>query len=130
MRMAKHGEEGADHAVSYLPGDRYRRRRTPLAWIRWNPITGRAHHINSAFTPPAYGPSDSSATLNTYRPMIRTGISPGGIQNRLHLHARHIVIPHPNGGPASASAQRRCRRIWRQSWNMLGLDVADGDRED
>ena len=29
---------------------------------------------------------------------------PGGMQNRLHLHARRIVIPHPDGGVIDVTA--------------------------
>ena len=44
---------------------------------------------------------------------------PGGLQNRLHLLARRIVIPHPRGGVIDATAPLPPHML--QSWNLLGL---------
>ncbi|TIP02364.1 MAG: RluA family pseudouridine synthase, partial [Mesorhizobium sp.] len=43
-----------------------------------------------------------------------------GIQNRLHLHARRIVIPHPDQGVIDVTAPMPPHM--RQSWNLLGFD--------
>jgi 23S rRNA pseudouridine955/2504/2580 synthase len=45
---------------------------------------------------------------------------PGGIQKRLHLLARRIVIPHPRGGVIDATAPLPPHML--QSWNLLGLE--------
>ena len=45
---------------------------------------------------------------------------PGGLQNRLHLLARRIVIPHPRGGVIDATAPLPPHML--QSWNLLGLE--------
>ncbi|MBE7244940.1 MAG: RluA family pseudouridine synthase, partial [Actinomycetospora chiangmaiensis] len=51
---------------------------------------------------------------------------PGGIQNRLHLLARRIVIPHPRTGkPVDVSAPLPPHMA--QSWNLLGFDAARYD---
>ena len=50
---------------------------------------------------------------------------PGGIQNRMHLHARSISIPHPDGGQVEVSAPLPAHM--QQSWNLLGFDVSLGD---
>src|SRR5690606_6097316 len=50
---------------------------------------------------------------------------PGGIQNRLHLHARRIVIPHPKGGVIDVTAPLPPHM--RQSWNLLGFDEASAE---
>ena len=47
---------------------------------------------------------------------------PGGMQNKLHLHARRIVIPHPSGkGVIDVTAPLPPHM--QQSWNLLGFDA-------
>ncbi|WP_113093392.1 RluA family pseudouridine synthase [Agrobacterium sp. fls2-241-TYG-188a] len=122
MRIAKHGEEGADHAVSY-----YRVIDTAaqnLAWLEMEPYTGRTHQLrvhalhmgHPIIGDPKYYIEDPNWDF------------PGGIQKRLHLHARRIDIPHPSGGRLRVTAPLPPHMV--QSWNLLGLDVADGDRDD
>jgi 23S rRNA pseudouridine955/2504/2580 synthase len=50
---------------------------------------------------------------------------PGGMQKRLHLHARRIVIPHPDGGKIDVTAQLPPHM--KQSWNLLGFDENSAD---
>ena len=52
---------------------------------------------------------------------------PGGVQKRLHLHARYIDLPHPNGGRLKVTAPLPPHMV--QTWNLLGLDQRDGDRD-
>ena len=47
---------------------------------------------------------------------------PGGMQNRLHLLARRIVVPHPRGGAIDVTAPLPPHM--QQSWNLLGLDAS------
>ncbi|MGV0876565.1 RluA family pseudouridine synthase [Martelella sp. FLE1502] len=119
MRIAKHGEPDADHAVSY-----YRVVDTAahnLAWLEMEPYTGRthqlrvhAHHIGHPIIgDPKYFDDDPNWEF------------PGGIQKRLHLHARHIDVPHPDGGRLKVTAPLPPHMV--QSWNLLGFDA---DRED
>ncbi|MDR3372516.1 MAG: hypothetical protein P4L98_02195, partial [Ancalomicrobiaceae bacterium] len=53
---------------------------------------------------------------------------PGGLQNRLHLLARRIVIPHPNGGLIDVTAPLPAHML--QSWNLLGFDASQYDPTD
>ena len=53
---------------------------------------------------------------------------PGGIQNKLHLHARRIVIPHPSGGTIDVTAPLPPHML--QTWNLLGFDVDGGSMAD
>ena len=46
---------------------------------------------------------------------------PGGMQNRLHLLARRIVVPHPRGGTIDVTAPLPPHMA--QSWNLLGFDA-------
>jgi 23S rRNA pseudouridine955/2504/2580 synthase len=121
MRVARHGEEGADHAVSF-----YRvveQAGQSLSWLQMEPYTGRTHQlrVHAAYIgcpiigDPKYFEADTNWEF------------PGGIQNRLHLHARRIVIPHPDKGVVDITAPLPPHM--RQSWNLLGFDEtsAGGD---
>ena len=49
---------------------------------------------------------------------------PGGIQNRLHLLARRLTIPHPaGGGVIDVTAPLPPHML--QSWNLLGFETDD-----
>jgi 23S rRNA pseudouridine955/2504/2580 synthase len=122
MRVAKHGEDGADHAVSY-----YRVLETAaqtLAWLEMEPYTGRTHQLrvhalhigHPIIGDPKYFIDDPNWDF------------PGGIQKRLHLHARHIDVPHPSGGRLKVTAPLPPHMV--QSWNLLGFDMENGLRED
>ena len=122
MRIAKHGEEGADHAVSY-----YRVLETAaqtLAWLEMEPYTGRTHQLrvhalhigHPIIGDPKYFDDDPNWAF------------PGGVQKKLHLHARHIDIPHPNGGRLRVTAPLPPHML--QTWNLLGFDMENGARED
>ncbi|WP_442578283.1 RluA family pseudouridine synthase [Mesorhizobium sp. ASY16-5R] len=119
MRVAAHGEKGADHAVSY-----YRiveQAAQTLSWLEMEPHTGRTHqlrvhaaHIGCPIIgDPKYFEADTNWDF------------PGGMQNRLHLHARRIVIPHPDGGKIDVTAPLPPHM--RQSWNLLGFDEASAE---
>ena len=119
MRVAAHGEKGADHAVSY-----YRiveQAAQTLSWLEMEPHTGRTHqlrvhaaHIGCPIIgDPKYFEADTNWDF------------PGGMQNRLHLHARRIVIPHPDGGKIDVTAPLPPHM--RQSWALLGFDEASAE---
>ena len=51
---------------------------------------------------------------------------PGGVQKKLHLHARRIIIPHPDGGVVDQIAPLPPHMV--QTWNLFGFDeAAEGD---
>lgn len=119
MRVARHGEEGADHAVSF-----YRvveQAGQSLAWLEMEPYTGRTHQLrvhaahigHPIIGDPKYFEADHNWSL------------PGGMQNRMHLHARRIVIPHPKGGMIDVVAPLPPHMV--QSWNLLGFNEADAE---
>lgn len=114
VRVARHGEDGADHAVSH-----YRvveQAAQTLSWLEMEPYTGRTHQLrvhaafigNPIIGDPKYFEADTNWDF------------PGGLQNRLHLHARRIRIPHPSGGTLDVTAPMPPHM--RQSWNLLGFD--------
>jgi 23S rRNA pseudouridine955/2504/2580 synthase len=114
MRIAEHGDEGASHAVTYYAVVETAAQK--LAWVSLKPVTGRTHqlrahmaHIDHAIVgDPKYFNKENWAL-------------PGGLQNRLHLLARRIVIPHPRGGVIDATAPLPPHML--QSWNLLGLEA-------
>jgi 23S rRNA pseudouridine955/2504/2580 synthase len=114
MRIAAHGDEGASHAVTYYAVVETSAQK--LAWVSLKPVTGRTHqlrahmaHINHAIVgDPKYFNKENWDL-------------PGGIQNRLHLLARRIVIPHPRGGVIDVTAPLPPHML--QSWNLLGLEA-------
>jgi 23S rRNA pseudouridine955/2504/2580 synthase len=116
VRVAKHGEKGADHAVSY-----YRvvdQAAQALSWLEMQPHTGRTHQLRvhaaqigcPIIGDPKYFEADQNWEF------------PGGIQNRLHLLARRIIIPHPDRGVIDVTAPLPPHMA--QSWNLLGFDEA------
>ena len=119
MRVVKHGEPDSDHAVS-----NYRiveRAGSALSWLEMEPYTGRTHQlrVHAAYIgcpiigDPKYFEADQNWEF------------PGGIQKRLHLHARRIVIPNPGGGKIDVTAPLPPHM--RQSWNLLGFDEASAE---
>lgn len=119
MRVARHGEAGADHAISH-----YRvieQAGMALSWLQMEPFTGRTHQLRvhaAAIGCPIIGdPKYFEADQNWE--------FPGGIQKRLHLHARRIVIPNPGGGKIDVTAPLPPHM--RQSWNLLGFDEASAE---
>jgi 23S rRNA pseudouridine955/2504/2580 synthase len=118
MRIAKHGDEGASHAVTYYA--LVENAGPALAWISLKPVTGRTHqlraHMNHIGHPIVGDPKYFVKENWEF---------PGGMQNRLHLLARRIVVPHPRGGTVDVTAPLPPHM--QQSWNLLGLDAARYD---
>ena len=122
MKVARHGSDDASHAVSLYSVVETAGQK--LAWLSMRPVTGRTHQLRAhaahighpILGDPKYFTAEESWDF------------PGGIQKRLHLHARRIVIPHPNGGTLDVSAPLPPHM--QQSWNLLGLDASRGDRAD
>ncbi len=118
MRIARHGEKGASHAVTY-----YAVVETSgplLAWISLKPVTGRTHQLRAHMAHvghPIVGDPKYFSRENWELP--------GGMQNKLHLLARRIVVPHPRGGVIDVTAPLPPHM--QQSWNLLGLDAARYD---
>jgi 23S rRNA pseudouridine955/2504/2580 synthase len=114
MRIAQHGDKGASHAVTY-----YAVVDTSgplLSWISLKPVTGRTHQLRAHMDHighPIVGDPKYFARENWELP--------GGMQNKLHLLARRIAVPHPRGGVIDVTAPLPPHM--QQSWNLLGLDA-------
>jgi 23S rRNA pseudouridine955/2504/2580 synthase len=118
MRIARHGEEGASHAVTYYAVVDTAARQ--LSWVSLKPVTGRTHQLRAHMAHighPIVG--DPKYFMKENWDM------PGGMQNRLHLMARRIVLPHPRGGVIDVTAPLPAHM--RQSWNLIGFDASRYD---
>jgi 23S rRNA pseudouridine955/2504/2580 synthase len=118
MRIAKHGDEGASHAVTYYAVVETAARQ--LAWLSLKPVTGRTHQLRAHMAHighPIVGDPKYFSKENWE--------FPGGLQNRLHLLARRIVVPHPRGGVIDVTAPLPPHM--QQSWNLIGFDTARYD---
>jgi 23S rRNA pseudouridine955/2504/2580 synthase len=114
MRIARHGEEGASHAVTYYAV--VDTAGPALAWLSLKPVTGRTHQLRAHMAHighPIVGDAKYFSRENWQLP--------GGMQNRLHLLARRIAVPHPRGGVIDVTAPLPPHM--QQSWNLLGLDA-------
>ncbi|MCB1488467.1 MAG: RluA family pseudouridine synthase, partial [Bauldia sp.] len=120
MKIARHGGDDASHAVSlYSVVDNAGQK---LAWLTMRPVTGRTHQLRAHAAHighPIIGDAKYFTAEDEWD-------FPGGIQNKLHLHARRLVIPHPSGGTLDVSAPLPPHML--QSWNLLGFDAEMGDR--
>jgi 23S rRNA pseudouridine955/2504/2580 synthase len=122
MRIAQHGERGADHALTLYNVIETAGR--GLTWVTLRPVTGRTHqlraHCNHIGHPIIGDPKYFD---------VENWELPGGIQNRLHLHARRLQIPHPDGGNIDVTAP--LPQHMQQSWNLLGFSTKGmGDDDD
>jgi len=88
-----------------------------FAWVAARPVTGRTHqirvHLASLGTPIVgdfkYGGTDAKGK--------------GAIVDKLHLHARSIDIPRPDGGRLQVTAPLSPHMA--KSWELLGFDADD-----
>ena len=88
------------------------------AWVELQPLTGRTHQLRvhmAAIGHPIvgdgkYGGPDCFLT--------------GSISRKMHLHARRLVIDHPDGTPLDVTAP--LPEHFAASMTQLGFDEADG----
>jgi 23S rRNA pseudouridine955/2504/2580 synthase len=118
MRVARHGAEGASHAVTYYAVVDTAARE--LAWLSLKPVTGRTHQLRAHMEHighPIVGDPKYFTKENWQLP--------GGLQDRLHLLARRIVVPHPRGGTIDITAPLPPHM--QQTWNLIGFDAGRYD---
>ena len=114
IRVAAHGDEGAAHAVTYYAVVEASAQK--LAWVSLKPVTGRTHQLRAHMAHIDHAIVGDPKYFNKENWEL-----PGGLQKRLHLLARRIVIPHPRGGFIDVTAPLPPHML--QSWNLLGLEA-------
>jgi len=123
MRVARHGEADAQHSLTYYAiVDKVAPR---CAWLSMKPLTGRTHQLRAhaeaighpIFGDPKYGhrPEDEVRRRDPLRAM------PDGLERKLHLLARRLVLPHPGGGLIDVTAP--LPEHMRRSWEMFGFET-------
>ena len=111
-------KKDADHAVTFYSTLEWVGQ--TLAWVSLRPVTGRMHQLRvhmDYLGHPIIGDKKYFSVMNWDMP--------GGIQNKLHLHARRLLIPHPKGGTIDVTAPLPPHMV--QSWNLLGFDEGTYD---
>ncbi len=114
MRIARHGEKDAVHAVTYYAVVETAAQQ--LAWLSLKPVTGRTHQLRAHIAHIEHPIVGDPKYFNKENWQL-----PGGIQNKLHLMARRIAVPHPRGGKIDVSAPLPPHM--QQTWNLLGFDA-------
>jgi 23S rRNA pseudouridine955/2504/2580 synthase len=123
MRVARHGETDAQHSLTYYAiVDKVAPR---CAWLSMKPLTGRTHQLRAhaeaighpIFGDPKYGhrPEDEVRRRDPLRAM------PEGLERKLHLLARRLILPHPKGGQIDVTAPLPAHM--RRSWEMFGFET-------
>ena len=127
MRIAKHGDADAQHSLTYYAiVDKVAPR---CAWLSMKPLTGRTHQLRAhaeaighpIFGDPKYGhrPEDEVRRRDPLRAI------PDGLERKLHLLARRLVLPHPKGGVLDVTAP--LPEHMKTSWEVFGFDVKQYD---
>ncbi|HEU4660182.1 MAG TPA: RluA family pseudouridine synthase [Pseudolabrys sp.] len=118
MRVARHGEKDAVHAVTYYAVIETAAQQ--LAWVSLKPVTGRTHQLR------AHMAHNGNPIVGDPKYFNKENWElPGGMQNKLHLLARRILVPHPRSGKIDVTAPLPDHM--KQSWNLLGFDATRYD---
>ncbi|WP_018699136.1 RluA family pseudouridine synthase [Amorphus coralli] len=113
MAIVRHGEPDAVHAVSHYAVVEQGAQK--VSWLVMRPVTGRTHQLRAHAAHIGHPIVGDPKYFD-----IQNWDLPGGIQNKLHLHAHRLVIPHPAGGLLDVSAPLSAHM--QQTWNLYGFD--------
>jgi 23S rRNA pseudouridine955/2504/2580 synthase len=118
MLIAEHGDEGASHALTYYAVVDHAGHK--LSWLSLKPVTGRTHQLRAHCAHIGHPIIGDPKYFD-----IENWELPGGLQNRLHLLARRLVLPLPSGDVLDVSAPLPPHMA--QSWSLLGFDASRYD---
>jgi 23S rRNA pseudouridine955/2504/2580 synthase len=116
VRKAEPGEQDlAMHATThYSVIDRVAHK---VAWVSLKPVTGRQHQLRAHMALIGH-PIVGDGKYEGDRVLADSGIEP-----KLHLHARRLVLPHPVAGQAMIDVTAPLPPHMRKTWDLLGLDA-------
>ncbi len=120
MRASREGEEDDEqHAVTlYSVIDKASK---IASWLSMKPLTGRQHQLRAHaahIATPIFGDNKYNGDADL----------PDGVENRLHLHARRIVFPHPRGGTVDITAP--LPEHMARTFELLGFNASRYDSSD
>ncbi|MFM9846402.1 MAG: RluA family pseudouridine synthase [Hyphomicrobiaceae bacterium] len=123
VRKAEPGEQDAAmHATThYSVIDRVAQK---AAWMSLKPVTGRQHQLRAHMAMIGH-PIAGDNKYEGDKVLVDSGIEP-----KLHLHARRLVIPHPVEA-TRIDVTAPLPEHMRRTWELLGLDADrfDADHE-
>ncbi len=119
MRISRHGDDGASHALTYYAVIDTMAQK--LAWVSLKPVTGRTHQLRAHAEHMGHPIIGDPKYFH-----VENWELPGGIQDKLHLLARRIVIPHPRTGKM-IDVTAPLPSHMQQTFNLLGFDITHYD---
>jgi 23S rRNA pseudouridine955/2504/2580 synthase len=126
MRVAQHGDENAQHSVTYYAV--VEKIPSRLAWLSMKPITGRTHQLRAhaeAIGHPIIGDLKYGGNVKDRRSRDPARQIPENVERKLHLLARRLILPHPRGGRLDVTAPLPPHM--KKSFDMFGFDVKRDD---
>jgi 23S rRNA pseudouridine955/2504/2580 synthase len=91
------------------------------SWVSLKPVTGRQHQLR------AHMALIGNPIVGDNKYEGDKVLADSGIEAKLHLHARRLIIPHPAGGNIDVTAP--LPEHMRKTWELLGLDAARFDAD-
>jgi len=122
VRKAQPGEQDkAMHATThYSVIDRVAHK---VAWVSLKPVTGRQHQLR------AHMALIGNPIVGDNKYEGDQVLVDSGIEAKLHLHARRLVIPHPVADHAKIDVTAPLPDHMRKTWELLGLDPTRFDAD-
>ena len=114
--MVDESGEGQPARTRYRVVDRAGNR---ACWVELQPLTGRTHQLRvhmAAIGHPIVGDGKYGG---------QEAFLSGSISRKMHLHARRLIIDHPDGAPLDVVASLPAH--FAASMESLGFDEADGE---
>ncbi|MCA8931505.1 MAG: RluA family pseudouridine synthase [Rhodospirillaceae bacterium] len=118
-KMAADGADGEPAVTLYRTIDHAQK---TASWLALLPLTGRTHQLRAhcaALGTPILGDGKYGGAG-----AFLTGVD---LPRRMHLHARRIVIPHPDPKRPPVDVTAELPAHMRTTWSLLGFADAEGD---